>query len=52
MKTSEVFKKTFGSLSDTVREVGNRRWVSSENLHLSAVAIYLLHVGKYIPLGF
>lgn len=32
VKTSEVFKKTFGSLSDTVREVGNQFcfWFSSQ----------------------
>lgn len=37
VKTSEVFKKTFGSLSDTVREVRNRHcfWFSSKKtLHL------------------
>lgn len=37
VKTSEVFKKTFGSLSDTVREVRNRHFLSftSEILHLT-----------------
>lgn len=28
VKTSEVFKKTFGSLSDTVREVRTQRFLS------------------------
>lgn len=61
MKTSEVFKKTFGSLSDTVREVRNQHFPLVCQFKppslccqcLSASVKAPVNVGKkYIPPGF
>lgn len=35
MKTSEVFKKTFGSLSDTVKEVRQQNLITKKNEYTS-----------------